>query len=111
MAQLSTYQQIIQNILRPYTEVRYANVDVRNRAAFDTENDQYVILSEGWDNKRHLHGCLIHVEIINGKVWVQQDGTEDGITNDLVAAGIPKSDIVLGFQELAVRPYTGFAVA
>lgn len=111
MDRLDTHRQIIRDVLRPYAAITYANVAVRNRAAFDTENDQYVILSEGWDNKRHLHGCLIHVEIINGKVWVQQDGTEDGITNELVAAGIPKSDIVLGFQEPAVRPYTGFAVA
>lgn len=111
MDQLDTYRQIIRDVLRPYTTITYANVDVRNRAAFDTENDQYVILSEGWDHKQHLHGCLIHVEIIDGKVWVQQDGTEDVITDDLVAAGIPKTDIVLGFQEPAVRPYTGFAIA
>ncbi len=111
MDSLNTYRQIIKDTLTPYTQINYANVDVHNRAAFDTEHDQYVILSEGWDGKRHLHGCLIHVEIINGKVWVQQDGTEDGVTNDLVAAGIPKESIVLGFQEPAVRPYTGFAVA
>jgi len=111
MDRLDTYRQIIRNTLQPYVELTYANVDVRNRAAFDTENDQYIILSEGWDHKRHLHGCLIHVEIIGSKVWVQQDGTEDGITDDLVAAGIPKTDIVLGFQEPAVRPHTGFAIA
>jgi hypothetical protein len=111
MERLETYRQIIRETLQPYVEIRYANVNVRNRAAFDPENDQYIILSEGWDDKRHLHGCLIHIEIINGKVWVQQDGTEDGITDDLVAAGIPKTDIVLGFQEPAVRPYTGFAIA
>ncbi|WP_448572638.1 element excision factor XisI family protein [Trichothermofontia sp.] len=50
-------------------------------------------------------------EIIDGKVWVQRDGTEDGVTDDLVAAGIPTSDIVLGFYEPSVRPYTGYAIA
>lgn len=42
---------------------------------------------------------------------MQRDGTEDGIANELVQAGIPKEDIVLGFHEPDVRPYTGFAVA
>ena len=47
---------------------------------------------------------------------MQRDGTKDGVTDDLVAAGIPKAgipktDIVLGFQERLVRQYTGFAVA
>jgi hypothetical protein len=39
------------------------------------------------------------------------NGTEDGITNELLAAGIPQKDIVLGFHEPEVRQYTGFAVA
>jgi XisI protein len=54
---------------------------------------------------------LIHVEIIDSKVWIQVDGTEDGIAQDLVQAGIPKEDIVLGFHEPSIRPHTGFAVA
>lgn len=111
MDRLNTYRQIIQTTLEPYVDTTYANVDVRNRAAFDSQHDQYAILSVGWDGKRYLHGCLIHIEIIDGKVWIQQDGTEDGVTDDLVEQGIPKSDIVLGFQEPAVRPLTGFAVA
>lgn len=39
------------------------------------------------------------------------NGTEDGIADELIQAGIPKSEIVLGFQEPAVRPCTGFAIA
>lgn len=111
MDKLDTYRQIIRAVLRPYTDITYANVNVRNRAAFDSETDQYVILSEGWEKNRHHHGCLIHVELIDGKVWVQRDGTEDGVTDELLQAGIPKEDIVLGFHEPAVRPYTGFAFA
>jgi XisI protein len=111
MDHLNHYRQIIRSTLQPYTEISYANVDVRNRAAFDPENDQYLIISEGWDHERHLHSVLIHIEIINTKVWVQYDGTEDGITNELLAAGIPQKDIVLGFHEPEVRQYTGFAVA
>ncbi|MBE9204232.1 XisI protein [Synechocystis salina LEGE 06099] len=43
--------------------------------------------------------------------WVQRDETEDGIANELVANGIPKQVIVLGFHEPSVRPHTGFAIA
>lgn len=112
MDKLVTYRQIIQNVLKTYVDITYANVDAKNQAAFDSETDQYIIISVGWgkDNRR-VHGCLIHVEIIDGLVWVQRDGTESGVTNELVEAGIPKSDIVLGFHEPNVRQYTGFAVA
>lgn len=111
MDRLNKYRQIICDILKPYTEIAYANVDVRNRAAFDRENDQYIILSEGWDRQHHLHSVLLHLEIINGKIWIQVDGTEDGVTDELLKAGIPKGDIVLGFHEPEIRPYTGFAIA
>ncbi|MGG6237875.1 XisI protein [Nodosilinea sp. AN01ver1] len=111
MDTLDVYRQIVRSVLKPYTRIAYANIDVRNLAAFDADTDQYVILSEGWNDQRHYHGCLIHIEIRSGKVWVQRDGTEDGIATELVAAGIPETDIVLGFQEPSVRPHTGFAVA
>ncbi|MFM7888837.1 MAG: XisI protein [Pseudanabaena sp.] len=111
MDKLESYRQIIRNVLLPYTKITYANVPVRNIAVFDDEHGQYLIMSDGWDGVRHLHGCLIHIEIIGNHLWVQRDGTEDGITDELVAAGIPKQDIVLGFQEPAVRKYTGYGVA
>ena len=56
------------------------------------------------------HGCIIHLEIINGKIWIQRDGTEDGIATDLLAAGVPKSDIVLAFHPPEIRQHTDFAV-
>jgi hypothetical protein len=111
MDKLEEYRQIIRTVLFPYTKITYANVPVRNIAVFDDEHGQYLIMSDGWDGVRHLHGCLIHIEIISNHLWVQRDGTEDGVTDGLVAAGIPKQDVVLGFQEPSVRKYTGYGVA
>lgn len=110
MDRIENYSQIIRSILTPYTEINYANVEATNYALFDPETDQYMIVSVGWDDDRRVHGCLIHLAILDRKVWVQQDNTEDGVTYDLVAAGIPKSDIVLGFHEPQIRPHTGFGV-
>ncbi|AFY74778.1 XisI protein [Synechococcus sp. PCC 7502] len=112
MDKLATYRQIICNVLNRYIDVNYANVNAKNKAAFDPKTDEYIVISVGWDkNHRCVHGCLIHIEIIDGLVWVQRDGTESIVTNELVEAGIPKSDIVLGFQEPSFRQYTGYAVA
>ncbi|WP_321164240.1 element excision factor XisI family protein [Chlorogloeopsis fritschii] len=47
---------------------------------------------------------------MNDKIWIQRDGIEDGIANELVKAGIPKSQIVLAFQPVDVRKHTAFAV-
>lgn len=111
MDRIEVYRSIIRDILKSYLDISYANANIRNRAAFDTKNDQYLIISEGWNQKEHLHSCLIHIEIMNGKVWIQCDNTESGVANELVAAGILPEKIVLGFHEPNVRQYTGFAVA
>jgi hypothetical protein len=111
MDRIETYRNIIRNVLKSYLNISYANANILNRPAFDSESDQYLIISEGWAEKQHLHSCLIHIEIINGKVWIQCDNTEYGVANELMQSGIPKEDIVLGFHEPNVRQYTGFAVA
>jgi len=53
----------------------------------------------------------VYVRIRNGKFWIEEDWTEDGIANDLVRAGVPKEDIVLAFHEPTMRQYTDFALA
>jgi hypothetical protein len=44
-----------------------------------------------------VRGNLIYVTLSEGKVWVEYDGMEQGITKDLIAAGIPPEQIVLAF--------------
>ncbi|MEN8219191.1 MAG: XisI protein [Pseudomonadota bacterium] len=111
MDTLEHYRQIIQNVLSQYLHRKYANADIQNQAIFDRKNDSYCVMSSGWANVKRIHSCLIHIDIIDNLVWIQQDGTEDGIAYELEQGGIPKSSIVLGFHEPEVRQYTEYAVA
>ncbi|NCR61237.1 MAG: XisI protein [Microcystis aeruginosa LG11-05] len=65
----------------------------------------------GWSGNKYLHATPIHLSLVVDKVWIQCDETEEGIATDLMEAGIPKEDIVLGFRYPKIRKYTGFAVA
>lgn len=42
-------------------------------------------------NRIRIHGAIIHVDIINGKCWIQYDGIEMGFVDELEAVGIPKA--------------------
>jgi hypothetical protein len=53
---------------------------------------------------------VLHLDIKKGKIWIQYDGTEVGIADELVKLGVPKKDIVLAFHDPLLREYTGFAV-
>jgi hypothetical protein len=111
MDTLDTHRQIIKNVLSDYVRLQYAYGEIHNETIFDREADRYMVVSVGWQKVKRIHGCLIHIDIINGKVWIQRDGTEYGIANELVAAGIPKDQIVLGFYAPEVRQHTEYAVA
>lgn len=111
MDTLETYRKIVQDTLQEYTTIKYAYGDIHNEALFDQLADRYIIMSVGWQEMKRVHGCLIHIDIIQGKVWIQRDGTENGIANELSSNGIPKDRIVLGYKEPEIRKYTDFAVA
>ena len=111
MDTLDHYREIIESVLSEYTKIKYAWGNVQCRPIFDRQHDSYALITSGWNNRKRTHYCLVHLEIINGKIWVQEDGIEQGITVELEAAGIPKSDIVLGFQPPDIRAYTDYAAA
>jgi hypothetical protein len=103
-------RQLIERILVDYAKVPYSNSDVRLLTAFDREQDHYLLMLNGWEGVRHVHGCLVHVEIIDGKFWIHRDGTEYSIAQELLDAGLPKNRIVLAFRSLEKRRLTEFAV-
>ncbi|MEW5986570.1 MAG: XisI protein [Chloroflexota bacterium] len=111
MDQLDTYRQIVKNVISHYAQFKPSYGEVQIEAIFDEANDHFELMYTGWDGYQRVHGCVLHVDIRGGKVWIQHDGIEGGIADELVEAGIPPTDIVLGFQPPAVRPYTDFAVA
>jgi hypothetical protein len=77
---------------------------------FDDDQDHYQLLHVGWRGNKRNFGCILHVDIKAGKIWIQYDGTEVGIANQLVELGVPKQDIVLAFHEPSVRQFTDFGM-
>jgi hypothetical protein len=79
------------------------------QCVFDEKRDQYLLLKVGWVGKRRIRGTTLYIRLRNGKFWIEEDMTEDGIATDLLKAGVPKEDIVLAFQPPDVRRFTEFA--
>lgn len=109
MATVDEYRQHIQNLLTEHAKLVW-DKRIQAQTIFDTERDHYQLVYVGWRNQKRIYGPVLHLDIINGKIWIQQDGTESGIANELFALGVPKDDIVLAFHPPLVRPFTEFAV-
>jgi len=111
MDKLNLYRQLIQQSLTERAKLRSNNDPIESQTVFDKEGDHYQLVRVGWKNSStRIYGCAIHVDIKNGKIWVQHDGTEDAIADRLVELGVPKQDIVIAYHAPHVRQYTEFAV-
>jgi hypothetical protein len=110
MAKLEEYRRYIQQLLKDRSRYKSLWEEIESETIFDTEHDHYQLVHVGWHDNRRVYGCVLHLDIKDGKIWIQHDGTEIGIANQLVALGVPKSDIVLAFHSPFKRQFTEFAV-
>lgn len=109
---LKHWRQTIKKALTPLATIPFPEVvNMVAKTVFDENSDVYLVVVEGWQDVRRLHGCMAHIEIKGDKIWIQQDGTEHGFATDLLEAGISRERIVLGFKHPQSRVYTEFAVA
>jgi XisI protein len=108
---VSVYREAVERVLTVYTQIPYAYGELRCEALFDRDHDRYALITLGWNAGKRVHFPLVHIDIIGGKVWIEKDNTEEGVATELVQAGIPKSQIVLGFRSPEMRKHTEYAVA
>ncbi|AKG22142.1 XisI protein [Calothrix sp. 336/3] len=105
------YRQYIKHLLsarqkRASMSRKYEEYEVQT--IFDEQQDHYQLLYVGWRENKRDFGCILHLDIKDGKIWIQHDGTEVGIANQLVEMGVPKQDIILAFHEPYIRQFTEF---
>ena len=113
MDKLSKYKKIVREIATETGKLGERPGDeVKTQYVFDDERGHYLLYFNGWRGEERTYGSYLHLEVTaDSKVWVHYDGTDLKVAQQLVDQGIPKSDIVLGFQAPVKRPDTGFAVA
>ncbi len=104
------YREIVCRLIEAYAGYKTVYGDIRTEAVVDREHDHYEVMQVGWDGGRRVHGSIIHIDIRGGKVWIEYDGTDARLGEELVAAGIPRIDLVLGFQPVELRLLTSFGV-
>jgi len=114
MGQVEQYREWIQDLLSRYRQDNDAEQgklsdDLETQTVFDTVRAHYQIMHVGWRGKRWVHSCTVHVDVKDGKIWIQWNGMEDNLARELVELGVPKTDIVLGFHAPSLRKHTDYA--
>lgn len=112
MGKLTKYQSLVEKLVTEYAE-KYA-IDDENTdqvIVIDNPNGVYQIYQIGWEGHSRIHEMTLHIRIKDGKIWVEEDWTEEGIASRLIESSVPNQDIVLGFNPPNMRQYTEYATA
>lgn len=108
MDQTVSYADVVTQVMREEARLQ-PSVQPRLKvvSSCDRETGQFLLVVIGWDNKRHwMHNILFHAQLVEGKVIIEKDMTEEGLSFALQEAGIPEGDIISGseFRKLEAEP-------
>lgn len=112
MDPVGRYRAIVQGLLREIGDAcersRRADGrdDIQTHCIFDAERDHYLLVSTVRGGSHHNTGYHIYIRIADGKVRIEDDWTDGELVEDLLAAGIPREDIILSWQEKRPQPHS-----
>jgi hypothetical protein len=99
MDKLAKYRAIVKAIVERYGKFQSSVGNVETYAVCDGKTDNYLVIDVGWLAFGRQHAMPIHIRLKDGKVWVEWDGTDQEIVQQLIDAGVEENDIVLGFEK------------
>jgi hypothetical protein len=111
MDKITKYQGILETYLKEYVASRHSRSSIENKVIIDRNNQSFQLLRVGWRGDKYVFAVIIHFDIKDGKIWLQCNNTENEIVDELMAKGVAREDIVLGFQPPYARQYSGFSIA
>ncbi|NEP22195.1 XisI protein [Moorena sp. SIO3I6] len=111
MEKVAQYREYVQRLLNDYAKDDVSNHEVEVQLIFDTLRDHYQWMNVGWEDLNRIYRSIVHLDIKDGKIWLQQNLTDLNPAEELVEMGVPREDIVLGLQAPYKRQYTDYGVA
>ncbi len=109
MATVSGLSAIVKQIIDEYASYQPSYGEIEVETVVDEARGHYELVYAGWLDQKRVHGSVVHLDVKGDKVWVQHDGTEHGVANDLLRLGVPHDRIVLAFQHPTLRRHGEFA--
>jgi hypothetical protein len=99
-------QNTVEKLLTEWKDFAYPDDGV---LSFDRNSNHFMLLWVGWHGQRRVHSVILHLDIVDNKIWIQADNTPRGVASELEEAGVGKDHIVLAFYPLEHRQHTSYA--
>lgn len=108
------YPAIVKTVLQRYLDFYNHAIEGKEHVPMylvvDPGSQHYLLASIGWEKNKRIFVIQSYIRVVDGKIWIEADETEEGWTVRLLEAGIPKEHIVIGSNLPEDRQYTEFAI-
>jgi len=107
---LEHYRKVINQVLQNHGQYQPSHGKIETLIIRDDSADNYLLIDTGWDRTGRVHAVVFHLRIMDGKICIEVDGTEEGIALELMELGIPQEDIIVGFIRPQHRHLTNISI-
>jgi hypothetical protein len=100
MDKLERYRKLVKGLVEKYGEMAMRSNEERSEIIVinDDKTDNYLWLHlSSLNGERHF--VPLHLRLKNEKIFVCWDGTNLEFAQQLIDAGVPEEDIVIGFHQ------------
>jgi XisI protein len=92
MEKVERYRQILQHVLEDFANW-LSGGPIKLLPICDVIHDEYLLVSLGKENNRREHSIVFHAQLRDGLICIEADWTEEGLSADLIAAGVDENDL------------------
>jgi hypothetical protein len=93
MDKVERYRQILQKVLEDFANWLSPGSPIKLLPVCDVIHDEYLLISLGKENNRREHSIVFHAQLREGVIRIEADWTEEGLSDDLIAAGVDEKDL------------------
>jgi XisI protein len=104
------YRQLIIQLLMRHSSAP-VNGEIMTMPILDQDRDHYQLLDIGWDEAgKRVFQPIIHIDLLDGKIWIQENAMDVDIAKALVTEGVEPLDIVLGLHSRSLRRFSEYGI-
>ena len=102
MVDSQRYAAVVTQVLRRAAVDQPRLQSLRISAVCDAIAGQFLMIATGWEKGNWLNTILFHARLQDGKVIIEEDNVEAGLSGELIAAGILPEDLLSSEEPLQV---------
>jgi hypothetical protein len=73
------YRTLVQQVIQAPASQGAPKESSQTEMVFNHERGRYLLLEVGWQRGERVYITLMHFDVVDGKISIQDDGTEEGV--------------------------------